>query len=484
MVSMDKEKLASGLLILATLIIFIAAAFYFLLPPLKESALSLIGGETEEEKQILVEASKQTSFFDIFTSNYQACKFSQETECYCSLNFFVPQPFIVQIQNNPSTRTTSISLLNNAEISEGTFSETTLQPKEGESISTKTRKAIESDILFIGSDLQEREHAETSWISSTTLFTTADLSGTNDIEPSVLYKINKQESLLLPREAIRGLKQCKQTSSKQAEHFLAFIKDFEESCLENVPQNRDGFFSKEQRFQLPNFEEYVIGLVYDIPAGQNTGTWKLSGIYKKQRFESTNQQKTTLNKVEAFETEAQRAQLQIIINALEARRTLTIDREYLANLPKLQAFENHLPLEDQTNHEDPLEALSLDQIEQQEDFLLKPKQKDLPLGLCMQYDLPEAEETYSVILDGKSFKLLEEIQEDTFTEIRSSLDYNIEFCRLNNQDDLTLEDTSPLPTLEFSPFKKINFYVSGNNVCLYPLTNQELQATSTFTITS
>ena len=94
-------------------VIVLALVLFFVLSNtnvLKEGFL----GQLKDKKE--VKLSADLPFYNEFAKNYQECKLSPDTECFCPLtNTYLPDNYILEIQNNADLKATKIILYANVQ---------------------------------------------------------------------------------------------------------------------------------------------------------------------------------------------------------------------------------------------------------------------------------------------------------------------------------------------------------------------------------
>ncbi len=112
MAQLTLNKIVVYLIALIAVFLFVMIIFKTT-TPLKASFSNLFF--PVEEKENLVEVSKDLPFYNEFVKNYKECKLSPSTECYCALtNPSVPQNYVIELQNQ--NKQTLILLHGNANL--------------------------------------------------------------------------------------------------------------------------------------------------------------------------------------------------------------------------------------------------------------------------------------------------------------------------------------------------------------------------------
>lgn len=97
------------------------------------------------EKAEIVGVSGETPFYNEFVKEYQECKLSPDTNCYCKITYAsIPEDYILELQNNPDSKTTLILLHDNANLEDCKSLATTHDTENFKTIST----AVKDDLLY------------------------------------------------------------------------------------------------------------------------------------------------------------------------------------------------------------------------------------------------------------------------------------------------------------------------------------------------
>jgi len=478
---MSIEKIVKYLLILA---VFVTLVIIFIIYPtsLKNNFLSLIGivnTTTDVNKQVQV---TESFFYNSLIQDYKRCKLSTDDNCVCALtNPYVPPNHVLQFINNQETQLTEIVLIANAELNYGPFTTTGIIPLENKEIKYGAQERIQSDRLFIAKNLEEAQPLQRAWLSLSRIYSEQDIAGTDYIDLSAVYKRGEQ-SIFIPKELEAGQKRCTLTSEESSSFFTNFVQAFEKACLDETTQR--GFVSKEQIILLT--EKAGAGFIYEMLPYARTGTWKRTQYYLLEQNRVTKE--FTLNAYKPYSFfkfldplqeeggEAQRVKTQIDIFESKLRARPFAEA---VNLLKEQQENQFIPepLGEGTRlYTDPTRSFTLEQIQE---ILNTRESKQHDLQLCHivnQNNLKK--DQYSLLFKKNAFLLIEKTP-NGIQERASSQHYNLPFCRLNSLDALTIENAqyfskSFSDSLTLSDYASIYFYTDGNNICLYPATEEEI----------
>ena len=93
-----------------------------------------------------LQVSEDLPFYNEFVKNYQECKLSPSTECYCPITYpKTPDKYVIGIINEPSSKSTTISVSGNVVVSENCDA-TIVIPESKESKNVQLQ--IENDITY------------------------------------------------------------------------------------------------------------------------------------------------------------------------------------------------------------------------------------------------------------------------------------------------------------------------------------------------
>ncbi|MEK6948060.1 MAG: hypothetical protein AABX19_02340 [Nanoarchaeota archaeon] len=217
MEKLTTEKLiAWSLIIIAFLIVFLWSTPAF--GKLKVAIFGNSSSDAIEDKPI---SEIRNLFFDHIVSDYQSCKYSKDTNCYCAIrNTNIPNGFVVEIANINDN--SIIKLHKAAAIAGGIVNDYSLSSSDSDSGISSIDVTIDDDKLFVENvaygdpsmlpdtslDIKDFLKVDKIYLESSTLYTTADLSGRNkiDFENGILYKKDQQRTFLLKK--IDNLARC------------------------------------------------------------------------------------------------------------------------------------------------------------------------------------------------------------------------------------------------------------------------------------
>ena len=201
---------------------------------LKSPFLSLFSPSQEEQ---IVDVSTDLPFYNEFVKNYNECKLSPSTECFCPVTYpEIPDNYAIEITNFPNSKSTIIKLYGNVQLKD---CNTLLQTGNINTVESK----IENDLLFfenvytspdvIGLEYEEQEiqteegfrqasvlknfgklqtsdfsQVERLYLFEDELCSTKDVKGDNDInfERGAIYKFDNEKTTFISE--IFRLKKC------------------------------------------------------------------------------------------------------------------------------------------------------------------------------------------------------------------------------------------------------------------------------------